>query len=167
MAFWRQYNRRILVGALVVALGLLDMLLLVGSQQGGGSGQQRQEELAEIARLEERIREERASLEDLAFPEVSEVRNLVLNLVQGEGETQGVQVAGFSTVDRSEVLAGTTFHVLQNVIELKGSLRGLLSVLDRLFNAQANTITVGSLQGRRVQDLWSLKLIVKVYAGES
>lgn len=166
MAYLRRYSRRIQVGALLALLGIVDLLLVVGGMGTVDPGQQRQSELETIERLESQILEKREYVDSLAFPEASEVRNLVLNLAQGEGAGSDVQVVAFSTRDRPEALAGSTFPVIQNTMEMKGSLHGLLATLRRLHDAPVRTVTVGSLQGTRSLDIWSLKLVVKVYTGE-
>lgn len=163
MERFQKYRPQIVWGVLVVVLALLDLLLVVGARDPRGLVEQERLERVAIVNLERDIREQRELLVDKAFPEIADVRNLVLDIMQEEG-TANIQVSSFSTIERAEVIAGLTRGVLHTSLEMQGPLADVMEVLHRLANASEGILVLDSIQARETQGRWRLSLLVKVYA---
>jgi hypothetical protein len=163
MERFQKYRTQIVWGALVVVLAALDLLLVMGARDPLGLQEQERLERVTLVNLERDIRDQRDLLDEKAFPQVADVRNLVLNIMQEEG-TANIQVTSFSTIERAEVIGGITLAVLHTSLEMQGPLADVMGVLHRLGNASEGILVLDSIQARETQGRWKLTVLVKVYA---
>ncbi|MBI4234370.1 MAG: hypothetical protein HY686_08015 [Chloroflexi bacterium] len=159
----RQLRPHLVYLFLALVLGLADLLLLVGASGVVGQGPSRVDQERRLRQISQQTEAARGGIATEQFPKVGGVENLVLSLASLAQKSE-VRITGFSTITKPEALAGRPMMVVENNMEVRGAIGGLVAFLDQVRTATVETHEVTSVSLRQEGRTWVLQLLIRVYA---